>query len=101
LELDYTYCSGGHLIASFYAGQLKYQWLSGLFEGVEESDLTYNLGRHEDAGDAIRHLRAAEPSLTLDDIERANTIVFAPETANEMNATLRKVWLETPLECET
>jgi tetratricopeptide (TPR) repeat protein len=59
------------------------------------------LGRHEDAGDAIRHLRAAEPSLTLDDIERANTIVFAPETANEMNATLCKVWLETPLECET
>jgi hypothetical protein len=41
LELDYTYSSGGHLIASFYAGQLKYQWLSGPFEGVEESDLTY------------------------------------------------------------
>ena len=41
LELDYTYSSGGHLIASFYAGQLKYRWLSGPFEGVEESDLTY------------------------------------------------------------
>jgi hypothetical protein len=41
LELDYTYSSGGHLIASFYAGQLKYRWLSGPFEGVEESGLTY------------------------------------------------------------
>jgi TolB-like protein/Flp pilus assembly protein TadD len=53
------------------------------------------LGRHEDAVAAIRHLRAAEPSLTLHDIERANTIVFSSETANEMNATLRKVWPET------
>jgi hypothetical protein len=41
VELDYTYSSGGHLITSFYAGQLKYRWLSGPFEGVEESDLTY------------------------------------------------------------
>jgi TolB-like protein/Tfp pilus assembly protein PilF len=56
------------------------------------------LGRREEAGDAIRRLRAAAPSLTLDDIERANTIVFAAETANDMNASLRKVWLETALE---
>ena len=41
LELDYTYSSGGNLIASLYARQLKYRWLSGPFVGVEENDLTY------------------------------------------------------------
>jgi TolB-like protein/Flp pilus assembly protein TadD len=56
------------------------------------------LGRHEEACDAIRQLRAAEPSLSLEGIERANTLVFAPETAQDMNATLRKVWLDPPLE---
>ena len=56
------------------------------------------LERHEAARDAVRRLRAAEPSLTLDDLERANTLVFAPETVRDMNATLRKVWLDTPLE---
>ncbi len=55
------------------------------------------LGRHEDALDAIRRMRAAEPSLRLNDIERANTIVFSTETANEMNAILRKLWLPMPL----
>jgi hypothetical protein len=56
------------------------------------------LGRHEEACDAIRQLRAAEPSLSLEGIERANTLVFAPEAAQDMNATLRKVWLDPPLE---
>ena len=56
------------------------------------------LGRHEEARDAVRRLRVIDPSLTLDNMERANAIVFASDTANEMNATLRKVWLETPLE---
>jgi tetratricopeptide (TPR) repeat protein len=55
------------------------------------------LGQHEDASDAIRRLRAAERSVTLDGIERANSIVFAPDTANEMNAILRKLWRDTPV----
>jgi tetratricopeptide (TPR) repeat protein len=55
------------------------------------------LGQHEDASDAIRRLRTAEPSVTLDGIERANSIVFAPDTANEMNAILRKLWRDTPV----
>jgi tetratricopeptide (TPR) repeat protein len=55
------------------------------------------LGQHEDASDAIRRLSAAEPSVTLDGIERANSIVFAPDTANEMNAILRKLWRDTPV----
>jgi tetratricopeptide (TPR) repeat protein len=53
------------------------------------------LGRHEDARDAVRRLRVAVPSLTLADIERSNALVFAPETATDMNATFRKVWTET------
>ena len=56
------------------------------------------LGRHEDARDAVSSLRAAEPSITLDAIESANAMVFAPETVKELNATFRKVWLEMPLE---
>jgi TolB-like protein/Flp pilus assembly protein TadD len=56
------------------------------------------LGRHEEACNAIRQLRAAEPSLSLEGIQRANTLVFAPETAQDMNATLRKLWLNPPLE---
>ncbi len=56
------------------------------------------LGRHEEARETIRLLREAEPSLSLEGIERSNTLVFAPETAQDMNATLRKVWLDTSLE---
>ena len=68
-----------------------------MFMLKDKAVLCEKLGRHEDADDAIRHLRAAEP-VALDEIERANTIVFAPETANEMNAILRRVWLRTALE---
>ena len=45
LELDYTYEGGGQIIASFSHGRLKYRWLSGPFEGVEESGLNYQ-SRH-------------------------------------------------------
>ncbi|MEY2853471.1 MAG: hypothetical protein RL030_603, partial [Pseudomonadota bacterium] len=53
------------------------------------------LGRHEDAREAIRQLRAAEPSLTLESMERSNALTFGPETAQDMSQTFRKVWLET------
>jgi tetratricopeptide (TPR) repeat protein len=56
------------------------------------------LGRHEEAREAVRQLRAAEPSLTLEGMERSNALVFAPETAQDMSEILRKIWLETPLE---
>ena len=45
LELDYTYEGGGQIILSFSHGRLKYRWLSGPFEGVEESGLNYQ-SRH-------------------------------------------------------
>ena len=43
LELDYTYEGGGQIIASFSHGRLKYRWLSGPFEGVEETGLNYQI----------------------------------------------------------
>jgi hypothetical protein len=43
-------------------------------------------------------LRAAEPSLSLESMEKSNALVFEPATAQDMSDTLRKVWLETPLE---
>ena len=45
VELDYTYQGGGQIIASFAQGQLQYRWLSGPFEGVEESGLRYRSRR--------------------------------------------------------
>jgi TolB-like protein/Flp pilus assembly protein TadD len=56
------------------------------------------LGMHEEAREAIIQLRAAEPSVTLEGLERSNELVFNPQTAQDMSETLRKVWLETPLE---
>jgi hypothetical protein len=43
LKLDYTYEGGGRIIASFSRGQLQYRWLSGPFEGVEETGLKYSI----------------------------------------------------------
>ncbi|MEO8467650.1 MAG: TIR domain-containing protein [Gammaproteobacteria bacterium] len=57
------------------------------------------LGLHEEARDAVRRLRKVDRSTTLEQIEAANTLGFiSPETAVDMNATLRKVWLDTPPE---
>ena len=54
------------------------------------------LGRHEEARDTVRRLRAANRAITLDDVESANVASFCPpEMAADMNATFRKVWLET------
>jgi Flp pilus assembly protein TadD len=54
------------------------------------------LGRSEEARNAIRRLRAAAPSASVDDFQTANTASFLPpETAADMNATFRKVWEDT------
>ena len=56
------------------------------------------LGRIEGARNAIRRLRTAAPSASVDDFETANSASFLPpETAAVMNATLRKVWEDTPV----
>lgn len=59
------------------------------------------LGRHEEARNAVRRMRAADPSVTLDDIEAANAASFIPAAmAAEMNALFRKLWQEASLEPE-
>lgn len=55
------------------------------------------LGQHEAARDAVRRLRAAEPTLTLEILARSHAILFDPVTAADLDATLRKVWLDTPV----
>jgi len=55
-----------------------------MFELTQTADLSQWSG---DAGDRIWQAF----------IEGANALVFAPVTAADMNATFRKVWLETPL----
>jgi tetratricopeptide (TPR) repeat protein len=102
-----TYLGLGHKsLAYFQAGRYEQA-----LQAVEQSLLLFpqvfllkdkavcceKLGRHEDARDAVRRLREAEPSMTLENIERANALVFAAVTAADMNAAFRKVWLEAPL----
>jgi TolB-like protein len=56
------------------------------------------LGRHEEAREAVRRLRATAPQLSMDDMEAATGAGFMPpETAAEMNTIFRQVWEDTPL----
>jgi hypothetical protein len=45
VELDYTYSAGGSITATFEKGLVRYRWLSGPFQGVEERDLKYQSKR--------------------------------------------------------
>jgi len=57
------------------------------------------LGRHDEAHEAVRRLRATDPSITLAGLQAFNCASFlAPETAADMNDTLGKVWRDAPLE---
>ena len=54
---------------------------------------------HEEAREAIRHLRAVEPAATLELHEaRSRSSLLPPDMAAEMHAIFTKLWLETPLE---
>jgi hypothetical protein len=56
------------------------------------------LGRHEEARETMRRLRATHPEVSLADIEMANSASFLPpDVASDMNATIRKVWEDTPV----
>ena len=48
VELDYTYSGGGSITATFEKGLVRYRWLSGPFQGVEERDLKYQSKRMGD-----------------------------------------------------
>ena len=57
------------------------------------------LGLHEEAREAIRHLRAVEPAATLELHEaRSGASLLYPDIAAQMHAIFSKVWLETALE---
>jgi TolB-like protein len=93
----------GHFQAGRYEQALQVteeslRFFPYMFSMKDKAQCLEKLGRHEEAREAIRLLREAEPWVTLEGIERANALVFAPETAQDMNATLRRVWLDTPLE---
>lgn len=45
IELDYTYSGGGRITATLEKGLVRYRWLSGPFQGVEERDLKYQSKR--------------------------------------------------------
>jgi tetratricopeptide (TPR) repeat protein len=51
------------------------------------------MGRRVEALDTLRKLRAAESSVTLEDLQAGNLAIFyAPEDAAEMNAVLERLW---------
>jgi TolB-like protein/Flp pilus assembly protein TadD len=57
------------------------------------------LGLHEAARQAIRQLREAAPVMTPDEIEMMNRNGFLPpEATADLNLTLRKAWLDTPMD---
>jgi hypothetical protein len=76
------------------AGSEALQLFPYMFTLKDKAVFCEKLGRHEDALEPIRQLRAAEPAAALEGIERSNTLVFPPETVRDMNETLRNVWLE-------
>jgi tetratricopeptide (TPR) repeat protein len=54
------------------------------------------MGRREAALDSLRRLRAADSSMSLEDLQAANSaLFFAPEDAAEMNAALARLWPES------
>ncbi len=56
------------------------------------------LGLHEEARDAVRRLRLAAPTITLEGMEAFNlSSLIPPDVAAEMNVVLRKVWEDTPV----
>jgi hypothetical protein len=60
------------------------------------------LGRHEEACDAVRRLRSADPLITLEHIEAFSLVsLIPPDVVTDMNKVFRKVWEATPAESPT
>ncbi|MEO8756047.1 MAG: hypothetical protein ABI624_25595, partial [Casimicrobiaceae bacterium] len=92
---------GGRYEQALQAVDQALQFYPYMFSLKDRAVFCEKLGRHEDAREAVRRLRAAEPALTLEGIEGSNVVVFSPRTAADLNATFRKVWLATPLDPPT
>jgi TolB-like protein/Flp pilus assembly protein TadD len=72
------------------------------FAWKDKAIVCEKLGRHEEARDAIRHLLALDTSMTLEEIEATNRgAFFPPQVVPDLNATLRKIWLEVMTETPT
>jgi tetratricopeptide (TPR) repeat protein len=60
------------------------------------------LSRREEARDAVRRLRSAAPSFTLEFIEAFTLVsLIPPDVATDMNKVFREVWEETPMDSPT
>jgi hypothetical protein len=58
--------------------------------------------RDEETRDAVRRLRSADPSFTLERIEAFTLAsLIPPDVATDINKVFRKVWEETPMESPT
>jgi TolB-like protein len=56
------------------------------------------LGQHDEAQNAIRRLRLADPAITLEELEAFTLAsLFPPDVAAETNDIFRKVWEDTPV----
>jgi len=73
LTLDSTYEGGGQIIASFSRGQLQYRWLSGPFEGVEETGLKFR----------SRHLRDEIYVVNWHDTNNSNFVTLIIDLAQK------------------
>jgi tetratricopeptide (TPR) repeat protein len=67
---------------------------------LKDIAVTYEkLGRREEACDAVRRLRSADPIITLERIEAFNlSSLIPPDVATDMNKVFRKVWKETEMQ---
>ncbi len=90
-----AHIQAGRYEQALQALELALQLYPYMFSLKDKAICCEKLGRHEDARDAIRRLRTAEPFLTLQAVERSNVIVFSQRTATDLNMTFRKVWTET------
>ena len=73
LDLDYTYDGGGQIIVSFSERRLGYRWLSGPFEGVEESGLSYS----------SRHVRDEVFLVNWHDTDNSNFVTLVIDLARK------------------
>jgi TolB-like protein len=87
----------GRLEAALQAVEQSLQLSSNhVYSWKDKTIFCEELGRHEEARESVRRMRAIDPSMTLPQVEAVNAVAFfPPELRARMNATFRKVWEET------
>jgi tetratricopeptide (TPR) repeat protein len=102
--LGFTYRALAHYLAGRYERALP-EIRQGVllnpgfvFSLKDKATICAKLELREEAQEAVRAIRKADPMVTMDDLHSANNASFIPpKMAAEMNATLRKVWDDTPV----